>query len=162
MIHLRLPRAILNGTRQVHDEIQAALDQLLFHPNTAPFLALRFIQRFGVSNPSPGYIRRVAESFTSGTYSFSASSSSFESIAFGSGLYGDLSATVASILLDRESRSVLLDADPFHGAFREPLIKVISLMRNLEYESYDRFVVFRRMRDQIGQMVSWCSLLCTL
>ena len=136
----------------MHDEIQAALDHLIFHPNTAPFLALRFIQRFGVSNPSPGYIARVAESFTSGTYSFSESSST--SIAFGSGVYGDLTAMIASLLLDRESRSVLLDADPFHGSFREPLIKVISFMRNLEYKSNAKFVAFGRMRNLIGQMVS--------
>jgi cullin-associated NEDD8-dissociated protein 1 len=139
-------------TRQVHYEIQAALDHLFFHPNTAPFLALRFIQRFGVSNPSPGYIARIAKSFSSGTHLFSESSS--EPIVFGSGDYGDLSAMIASILLDRESRSVLLDEDPFHGSFREPLIKVISLMRNLEYKSNEKFVSFRRMKNLIGQMVS--------
>jgi uncharacterized protein (DUF1800 family) len=149
------PKAFLGTTRHVHHEIQAALDHLLFHPNTAPFVALRFIQRFGVSNPSPGYIARVVKSFTSGTYIFSEPSS--EPIAFGSGDYGDLSAMIASILMDRESRSALLDVDPFHGSFREPLIKVISLMRNLEYESYDKFVSFGRMKTLIGQMVSCCS-----
>ena len=39
------------------------------HPNTAPFLASRMIQRFGTSNPSPAYIRAVAEAFRDGTYS---------------------------------------------------------------------------------------------
>ena len=114
------------------------------------FLALRFIQRFGISNPSPGYIGRVAESFIKGEFTFSDQSSD---LAFGSGSYGDLAATVASILLDRESRSILLDLDPFHGSLREPLIKVIALMRNLDYESNEKFISFRNMKDLIGQMV---------
>lgn len=41
-------------------ETEALLEHLFYHPNTAPFLATRFIQRFGVSSPSPRYVRTVA------------------------------------------------------------------------------------------------------
>jgi len=42
-------------------ETDALLQHLFYHPNTAPFLAKNFILRFGVSNPSPRYVREVAK-----------------------------------------------------------------------------------------------------
>lgn len=42
-------------------ETDAVLQQLFYHPNTAPFLAVQFIKRFGISNPSPRYVRTVAK-----------------------------------------------------------------------------------------------------
>jgi len=42
-------------------ETDAVLQHLFYHPNTAPFLATRFIQRLGgISSPSPRYVRTVA------------------------------------------------------------------------------------------------------
>mgnify|MGYP001130838593 CR=1 FL=1 len=79
-------------------------------------MALRFCQRFGISNPSPAYIERVATAYKSGIYQ-----------SIGSGEYGDLGAMVASVLLDDESRQVVLDQDPSHGHIREPLLKVRQL-----------------------------------
>ena len=81
-------------------------------------MAYRLLQRFGLSNPSPGLIERVATAYSTGSYG-----------QIGSGLYGDLRALVAAILLDDESRQVALDADPTHGSLREPLVKVMSLFR---------------------------------
>lgn len=87
--------------------------QQFHHPSHAPFMALRFCQRFGISNPSPAYIERVATAYKSGIYQ-----------SIGSGEYGDLGAMVASVLLDDESRQVVLDQDPSHGHIREPILKV--------------------------------------
>jgi uncharacterized protein (DUF1800 family) len=81
--------------------------------NTAPFLAYQFIQRFVGSNPSPRFIATVATAFRDGEYE-----------GFGSGKYGDLAATFAAVLLDREARSVELDMDAASGQLREPLLKV--------------------------------------
>ena len=106
---------------QAQHETDAALDHYFYHPNTAPFLAVRFAQRFGISNPSPGYIGRIASAFRSGLYTFTAGVSP---VTYGSGRYGDLGAMVACLLLDREARTTLLDADPTHGSLKEPLIKV--------------------------------------
>ena len=49
-------------------ETEAVLDHYFYHPNTAPFLATRMIKRFGFSNPSPRYVNRVAQAFTTGKY----------------------------------------------------------------------------------------------
>ena len=41
-------------------ESEAVLENYFYHDNVAPFLALRLIQRFGISNPSPRYVKSVA------------------------------------------------------------------------------------------------------
>lgn len=118
--------------RDAEQETDAALDHYFYHSNTAPFLAIRFAQRFGVSNPSPRYIERIATSFRTGSYSING-------VNYGSNTYGDLAAMVACVLLDREARDTVLDADPSHGSMKEPLIKLMGLMRGLEFDLYDNF-----------------------
>ena len=49
--------------------------------------------------------------------------------------YGDLGAAVACILLDREARSATLHDDPTHGSIREPFLKVMHVLRSLEFQS---------------------------
>jgi hypothetical protein len=48
--------------------------------------------------------------------------------------YGDLAATIAAVLLDPEARSVNLDADPFKGNLREPLLRLMAFMRGMELQ----------------------------
>ena len=69
-------------------DIDGLLDHLFNHPNTPPFIARKLIQRFTVSNPSPRYIRDVAQAFIDGTWNGS-----------GTGMRGDLGAVVKAILL---------------------------------------------------------------
>jgi uncharacterized protein (DUF1800 family)/uncharacterized protein (DUF1501 family) len=107
--------------RDMYYETDAVINHLFHHPSHAPFLASRIIQRFGISNPSPGYIERVATSYINGEYN-----------GIGSGSYGDLGAMVAAVLLDKEARATTLDADPSHGQLREPLIKLTSFLRSME------------------------------
>ena len=95
-------------------ETEALLDHLFEHSNTAPFVAHHFIQRFVTSNPSPRYVEAAAAAFVSGRHG---------GVTY-SGKHGDLGAMIAAILLDREARSVTLDADPSHGVLREPLLKL--------------------------------------
>lgn len=68
-------------------------------------------------------------------------SEAFRTGAYGgktySGKYGDLAATVAAVLLDREAQSAILDLDPYYGRMREPLLKVLHIMRSLEYQPKD-------------------------
>lgn len=125
-------------------ETEAALDHYFFHTNTAPFVALRLIQRFGISNPSPAFIERVSNAFTNGYVDLNA--------PIGSRKYGDLASTIAAIIMDEESRSVILDSDPSYGSLREPLVKVMSLMRNLRYvQTTGSFVTLQGLQDIIGQ-----------
>ena len=68
--------------------------------------------------------------------------------------YGDLSATVAAVLLDKEARSINLDANPFKGGLREALIRVTALMRGMEVTSADGHPIFSLadMDEKVGMM----------
>ena len=124
-------------------ETEALIDHLLEHDNTAPFVAYRIIQRMVTSNPSPRYVEAVALAFTTGSYGGHRYS----------GAYGDLGAMVAAVLLDREARSSLLDADPRHGGLREPVLKVLHLLRALEYRPHNGMDThLTDLHTKIGQM----------
>ena len=97
----------------VEYETEAVIEKLVRHPNTAPYLA----QRFGISNPTPRYLQVIADTFSSGKYVYADGGSI--NITYGKGKYGDLAATIASLLLNRKARNVLLDNDPAHGGIRE-------------------------------------------
>ncbi|KAL7482807.1 hypothetical protein ACHAW6_008462, partial [Cyclotella cf. meneghiniana] len=138
--------SVLNTEAVVRDalyETEAALDHYLYHENTAPFIAQRLIQRFTTSNPSPNYVKVVATAFQKGKYD-----------NFGSGKYGDLEATMAAILLEPEARSVVLNADPFVGGVREPLLRIMALMRSMEIKQTagQPIAQLYDMSDKIGMM----------
>jgi len=114
--------------RDAQYETDAVIDHYFYHKNTAPFLCTRIMQRFGFSNPSPRYVRSCVEAFRSGSY-FSGD------VDFGSGDYGSLEAMVAAILLSKEATEPSLLADPSYGSIREPMLKVIALMRSMEYNT---------------------------
>ena len=126
-------------------ETEATLDHYFYHDNTPPFIALRLIQRLVTSNPSPLYVETVANAFKSGTYSKGAK-------LFGEGKYGDLASTFAAIYLDDAARNVLLDADISNGSLREPILKVLALMRSMDFTSNSPVTVMTDMLDDIGQM----------
>ena len=73
-------------------------------------------------------------------------------LSFGKGTYGDLAATIASILLDREARNVLLDNDPSSGLLREPLLKFIALLRSMHFVTNEPVIRLGSMMSAIGQM----------
>jgi len=130
--------------RDLMYETEALLHHLMWHQNTAPFVAHRLIQRMVTSNPSPRYTKVVADAFRTGTYDGTRYSQE----------YGSLAATVHAMLLDREARSLTLDLDPSHGQLREPLLRVVHVMRAMEYASYDgRDPEMNDMMQKIGQQV---------
>lgn len=93
----------------------AALDRLANHPNAAPFFAKQLIQRLVTSNPSPSYVQRV-------TAAFRASN-------------GNIKGTVKAVLLDAEARDMTLQGAASFGKVREPLVRVIHLMRAIPHTS---------------------------
>ena len=119
----RNPPSIMNPllptVRDAEQETEALLDHLFHHQNTAPFLARQLIQRFVVSNPSPRYVAAVATAFSKGEHG---------GVVY-SGRYGDIGAAVAAVLLDPAAREVVLDLDPTHGQYREPLLKARAHLR---------------------------------
>lgn len=66
-------------------EVDGLIEHLVQHPSHPPFLATRMLQRFGISNPSPGLIKRVVGAYRSGVYAAGATQ-------FGQGSYGDMGA----------------------------------------------------------------------
>ena len=94
-------------------DLAAALDNVFNHPNVAPFIARRLIQRLVASNPSDGYVARVAAVFAND----------------GTGKRGQLGAVVRAILLDPEARPNLATANDATGKLKEPLLRLIQLWR---------------------------------
>jgi hypothetical protein len=116
-------RTLLAGVRlstghTAEQALSAVLDSLMRHPSTAPFIGKQLIQHLVSSNPSPAYVRRVAQAFASGSYA-----------GFGNGQAGDLQATVAAVLLDAEARS---DSPARNaGRLREPAQLFTGVLRAL-------------------------------
>jgi len=109
-------KKLLNGTvlpagQSGTQDLSDALDNVFNHPNVGPFMAIRLIQRLTTSNPSPGYVRRVAEVFNDN----------------GFGERGDMSAVVKEILMDPEARPAM--AMEIDGKLKEPLLRLTQLWR---------------------------------
>jgi uncharacterized protein (DUF1800 family) len=111
---------LLNGTvvpdRQPVDgmaDIDDALDNLFLHPNVGPFFGRLLIQRLVTSNPSPGYIARVAAAFDDN----------------GQGVRGDMKSVIRAILLDEEARDCALADSPYRGMLREPMVRYTHVCR---------------------------------
>jgi uncharacterized protein (DUF1800 family) len=105
-------------------DIQQAVDFLFNHPNTAPFVSYRLIQRLIKSNPSPAYVGRVAAAFANN----------------GQGVRGDMKAVIKAILLDVEARSAEAMADPTHGKLREPMLRFAHVANAMPlYASRSRY-----------------------
>jgi uncharacterized protein (DUF1800 family) len=101
--------------------LELVLDSLMNHPNMAPFIGKRLIQFLVSSNPSGGYVERVAAAFTAGSFSAGGRS-------FGTGQRGDLAATVAAILLDEEAR---VKTPKKGGHLKEPVLLFTGVLRAL-------------------------------
>ena len=108
---LLLNGIVLPAGQTGEQDLSDALDNIFNHLNVGPFLAIRLIQRLVTSNPSPGYIDRVASIFNDN----------------GSGVRGDLGAVVRAILTDDEARPEMpMELD---GKVKEPIIRLTQLWR---------------------------------
>ncbi len=97
-------------------DLKMALDILFNHPNVGPFIGEQLIKRLVTSNPSPGYIRRVASAFNNN----------------GAGVRGDMAAVIKAILLDDEARSQTISNRTDFGKLREPLLRYAAMWRAFE------------------------------
>lgn len=125
-----LANGVLPHGGNAQAELDAALANIVRHPNVGPFIARRLIQNLVTSNPSPGYVRRVAEAFADN----------------GQGVRGDMKAVLRAILLDSEARyGQWQQADRF-GKLREPQLKLTHLWRALDARSGN---------GRVGNMSTW-------
>ncbi|HVU22508.1 MAG TPA: DUF1800 family protein [Opitutus sp.] len=95
------------------EDLAMMLDTLFNHPNTGPFICRQLIQRLVTSNPSPGYVYRVAQAFADD----------------GTGTRGNLGAVVKAILTDYEARSPDVLGNPGYGKIKEPLLRATAFLR---------------------------------
>jgi uncharacterized protein (DUF1800 family) len=129
----------LPGGQSSEQDLHDVLHALSTHPNTAPFISERLIQHLVTSDPGPDYLRHVSEVFTS------------------SG--GDLKAVVRQILLDPEARrGDDPGAAPEAGAghWREPVLAVLAMMRNLDATARTDNRL-ERFPDSLGQRVFYAT-----
>ncbi len=93
-------------------DLNAALDNIFYHPNVGPFISKQLIQHLVTSDPTPAYVGRVAAVFNDN----------------GSGVRGDLRSVVKAILTDPEARGDV-KTDPNYGYLREPALYVTNILR---------------------------------
>jgi uncharacterized protein (DUF1800 family) len=115
--HEPAAKTILNGVvipanQSAAEDLKMTLDTIFHHPNVGPFICRQLIQRLVTSNPSPGYVYRVASVFNDN----------------GQGVRGDLQAVVRAILMDYDARVGFPTAQGA-GHQREPVVRVTNLLR---------------------------------
>lgn len=93
-------------------DLNAALDNIFYHPNVPPFISKLLIQQLVTSNPTPAYVGRVSAVFAND----------------GTGSRGNLKAVIRAILLDPEARGNL-KTDPDYGKLREPVLYATNVIR---------------------------------
>ena len=98
-------------------DVQDAINNLVEHPNTAPFISRLLIQRLVTSNPTSAYVGRVAAVFVNN----------------GAGVRGDLLAVVKAILLDDEARNPSYITVSSHGKLQEPFLRLTQVLRAFKY-----------------------------
>jgi Protein of unknown function (DUF1800) len=119
-------RTLLSGVRVpagavAPQALEAVLDSLMQHASMAPFVCTHLIRQMVGSNPVPAQVSRCSRAFDTGRFSSG-------DVAFGSGLKGDLGATVAAVLLDREARAQRSTRDTI-GLLREPILLFTGAIR---------------------------------
>jgi len=109
-----LGTTVLLANQTATADLDATIDSVFMHPNVGPFIGKQLIQRLVTSNPSPGYVSRVATAFNDN----------------GSGVRGDMQAVIRAILLDPEARGGMR-SDANYGHLREPALFVANFYRTL-------------------------------
>lgn len=98
--------------------IRMAIDALVSHPNTAPYLSKLLIKHTVTSNPSRGYVARVARVFRDN----------------GRGVAGDLATVWMAILTDPEASNTI-HTNPRHGRVRDGFEVYSGIIRPFHRES---------------------------
>ena len=112
-------------------DVNAAINALFNHQNTAPFISKQLIQKLVTSNPSPDYVRRIALKFADN----------------GNGVRGDLKAVVRAILLDPEARDPQNLFSSTFGKMKEPYLRTVNLARAFNAKSGDGIYALQNIGD---------------
>ncbi len=125
----------LPAGQTAEQDLKMVLDILFNHPNVGPFIGEQLIKRLVTSNPSRGYVRRVARAFNNN----------------GSGVRGDMAAVVKAILLDDEARNPSISNRTDFGKLREPILRYAHMWRAFDADgAFAINIHHRRNNPQIA------------
>ena len=96
-------------------DLTDSINNIFNHPNVGPFIGKQLIQQLVTSNPSPAYVKAVAEKFNND----------------GTGVRGNMQAVITEILTNAEARSASDAAGPTFGKLREPALMIAALLRGI-------------------------------
>ena len=111
---------VLPAGQTAPQDLNGAIDNIFNHANVPPFVCKQLIQQLVTSNPTNGYVSRVAGVFKNN----------------GQGVRGDLYAVARAILLDTEARGDTHSGSNY-GHLKEPVLYVANLLRAFQAKSYD-------------------------
>jgi uncharacterized protein (DUF1800 family) len=138
--HDRGSKTLLNGMtlpagQSQEQDLNAAIDNIIKHQNVAPFISKQLIQHLVTSNPSPGYVARVAGVFA--THRESPT---------------QLQEVVRAILLDPEARGDFKDpvGEPHYGKLREPVLFMTHILRAFQVTSDGVLDIFNIEGSALG------------
>jgi hypothetical protein len=100
------------------DSLDKALQNIFNHPKVPVFVSKHLSQQLVTSNPSPQYLKRVADKFVND----------------GTGKRGNMKAVVKAVLMDTEARGDS-KTDPF-GKLREPVQLATNILRAFNVKGY--------------------------
>ncbi len=96
-------------------DLSDSLANIFNDPNVGPFIGKQLIQMLVTSNPSPAYVKAVAEKFNND----------------GNNVRGNLQAVITEILTNTEARSKTDAAGPTFGKLREPALMIAAFLRGI-------------------------------
>jgi uncharacterized protein (DUF1800 family) len=105
---------VLPAGQNGFDDVGQTVTAIFLHPNVGPFVARHLIQHLVTSNPSKGYVARVAKVFDND----------------GTGGRGNLRAVVKAVLMDVEARRDPA-TDPRFGRLVEPALFITQFVRGM-------------------------------
>lgn len=120
----------LPANQSVTADMEGVIDALFNHPNVPPFVATRLIRSLVTSNPTTGYISRVATVFADN----------------GNGVRGDMQATIRAVLTDDEA-AVTGASD---GHLKDTLLHIVGLARALNAQAANPSM-FMYLFSSLGQ-----------
>lgn len=103
---------VIPAGQTAKQDLDAAINNIMKHPNVGPFISKKLIQYLITSNPSSAYVTRVATVFNDN----------------GSGVKGDMKAVLKAIYLDAEA-SAANDENSSYGKFKETPLVISGIWR---------------------------------
>ena len=124
--------AVIPANTDAYKSLNKAIDTIFNHPNVGPFISKQLIQRLVTSNPSKGYVYRVASVFNNNA----------------NGVRGDMRSVIQAILLDDEATQyVITSLSNIRGKLREPMIRLTAVARMLGYTHYTKIYPIGNLSD---------------